>query len=125
MPAEGRADCDEAEPISLSEDLRLLIKEGKALSQAEIAWQKARVRFAASQASGVALLGLLAATLAFFALMALVVGAILALTPGLGPWGATAAVAGGLLVAALLASAIAALRMRHMQRLLADPQSNR
>ena len=125
MPAEGRADCDEAEPISLSEDLRLLIKEGKALSQAEIAWQKARVRFAASQASGLALLGLLAATLAFFALMALVVGAILALTPGLGPWGATLAVAGGLLVAALLASAIAALRMRHMQRLLADPQSNR
>lgn len=123
MNADSSPDPDEAEPISLGEDLRLLIEEGKALSQAEIAWQKARARYAAGQAGGIAVLGLLALALAFFALMALAVGSILALTPLLGPWGATAAVAGALLVAALLAAAIAAARMRRTQRLLADARS--
>jgi uncharacterized membrane protein YqjE len=111
---------DAADQATLSEDVRRLIDHGKGLAEAELAWQKARASYAAGQAGVVALLGLLALALAFFALMALVVGALAALVPALGLWGATAAVAGTLVVAALIAAAIAMLKLRSTARLIAD-----
>ena len=111
---------DAADQATLSEDVRRLIDQGKGLAEAELAWQKARASFAAGQAGVVALLGLLALALGFFALMALAVGALAALAPALGPWGATGVVAGALLLAALLAAAIAMLKLRSTARLVAD-----
>jgi len=105
---------------TLAEDLRQLIDDGRALAEAELAWQKARASFAGRQAGGIAILGTLAAALALLALFALSIGLLLALSPLLSPWGATAAVAGGLLLAGLLSGAAAAMRLRRMARLIAD-----
>jgi uncharacterized membrane protein YqjE len=115
-----QAGDDAADQASLSDDLRRLVDQGKALGQAELAWQKARAAYAGRQAGFIVGLAALAAALATFALVALVLGALMALTPPLGPWGATAAVAGGLLLAALIAAGIAMLKLRRTARLIAD-----
>ena len=109
-----------ADRPTLEDDLRQLMGDGRALLEAELAWQKARAVFAGKQAGGIALLGLLALSLAFFALMALVFGLVLALGPLLGAWGAMAAVTGGLLLAAVLAGLTAAMRVKRTLRLIAD-----
>ena len=108
---------------TLEDDVRQLVGDGRAFVEAELAWQKARAVFAGKQIGVIALLGLLALALAFFALMALVLGLILALTPSLGAWGAMAAVTGGLLLTAALAGLLAALRAKRMVRLIADKQA--
>lgn len=108
------------EPATLGEDVRQLIDDGRALAAAELSWQKARVAFAGRSAGGIALFGALAAAFGVFALVALTVGALLALTPQLGAWGAVGAVAGTLLLAAILCGAVAALRVRRTARLIAD-----
>lgn len=108
-----------AEP-TLAEDLHELIGDGRALIEAELNWQKARVSFAGRQAKGIVLLGLLAAALAFCALVALIFGLVLALAPVLTAWGAMAAVTGGLLLTAGLAGVVAGLRARRMVRLIAN-----
>jgi hypothetical protein len=110
---------------SLGDDLRQLTDDARALVEAELVWQKSRAVFAGKQAGGIAVLGLLAAALAFCALMALIFGMVLALVPLLTAWGATAAVSGGLLLAALLAGLLAALRARRMLRLIADRKPER
>jgi hypothetical protein len=118
---------DEAEALreqpTLEDDLRTLIGDGRAFIEAELAWQQARAVFAGKQIGGIALLGLLALALVFFALMALVFGTVLALATTLGAWGAMAAVTGGLLFAAALAALLAALRAKRMVRLISDKRS--
>ena len=116
-----------AEPITgpthhstLGDDLSQLIDDGRALASAELAWQKSRAAFAGKQAGGIALLAVLAAALAFCALMALIFGLVLALAPLLGAWGAMGAVAGGVLLAALIAGALAAFKAKRVARLIAD-----
>jgi hypothetical protein len=97
-----------------------MIGDARGWAEAELVWQKARALFAGKQIGVIALLGLLALALVFFALMALVLGLVLALTPLLGAWGAMAAATGGLLLAAALAGLLAALRAKRMVRLIAD-----
>ena len=104
----------------LGDDLRQLMEDGRTFVAAEIAWQKARASFAGKQAGGIALLGLSALALAFCALMALTFGLVLSLAPLLTAWGATAAVTGALLLAAMLAGAMAAMRAKRMTRLIAQ-----
>ena len=105
---------------TLGDDLRQLIDDGRALAGAELAWQKARARYAGKQAGGIAILGVLAAALAFCALLALIFGTVLSLVPLLTAWGATAAVTGGLLLAAAICGVVAGLRVRRVARLIAD-----
>ena len=107
-------------PATLGDDLRQLIDDGRALAAAELAWQKSRAAYVGKQAGGIAMLGLLAASLAFCALMALIFGLVLALTPLLTAWGAMGAVVGGLLLAALICGSVVALRVRRVTRLIAD-----
>ena len=111
------------EQPTLEEDVRQLFGDGRAWLEAELAWYKARASFAGKQLGTIALLGLLALALTFFALMALVFGLVLALVPVLTAWGAMAAVTGGLLLAASLVALLAALRARRMVRLIADKQA--
>ena len=116
-------DTDPEEPTpepTLGDDLRQLIDDGRALAAAELAWQKSRAAFAGKQAGGIAMLAVLAAALAFCALMALTFGLVLSLVPLLTAWGATGAVSGTLLLAALISGAMAALRVRRVARLIAD-----
>jgi len=121
MPREQLTDS--ADGPTLEDDVRQMLGDGRALIEAELAWQKARATFAGKQAGGIALLGLLALALAFFALMALVFGTVLALATMLGAWGAMAAVTGGLLLAAALAALMAAMRAKRTLRLIADRRS--
>ena len=83
---------------SLLGSARMLFEDGQTLLAAEIAFQKARVGFVLNRAKGILVLAVLALALLFFALMALVVGLLLALAPLIGPWGALAVVFTGLLV---------------------------
>ena len=122
---DAEADPEKSEPgfatqARLGDDLRQLIDDGRALAAAELAWQKSRAAYAGKQAGGIAILGLLAAALAFCALMALIFGLVLALTPLLTAWGAMAAAVGGLLLAALIFGAVAALRVKRVARTIAD-----
>ena len=104
----------EAAERSLSEDLRRLAEDARALSEAEFAYQKSRAAFAGQEVKRIAILGLLAGVLVFFALMALTLGLVLALTPWLTAWGATAVVVGGLLFAAVLCGLLAAALWKRM-----------
>ncbi|MEO0032352.1 MAG: hypothetical protein RIS94_2110 [Pseudomonadota bacterium] len=73
---------------SLSEDLRALLEDGQTLVEAELSFQRQRVAFGWNRAKSIALLLVGALFLAFFVLVALVVGLLLALTPLVGAWGA-------------------------------------
>ncbi len=85
------------EDDSLIGGARALFEDGQSLLAAEIAFQKARAGFLLGRAKGILALAALALALLFFALMALVVGLLLALAPLIGPWGALAVVFFGLL----------------------------
>lgn len=110
----------DASERSLTEDLRQLADDARALARAEIAYQKSRAVFAGQEVKWIAILGLLAAVLVFFALMALTLGLVLALTPILTAWGATAAVFVGLLAVAGLCALLAASRWKNMAATLSD-----
>ena len=114
---------DEAAERSLEEDLRQLADDARALAQAELAYQKSRAAFAGREAGRMAILGVAAAVFLFFALMALTLGLVIALTPALTAWGATAAVSGGLLLIALVCALIAAARWKYMTAALSDRSS--
>ena len=104
----------------LEDDLRGLVDRGLALAKAETELQKARGLYAAGKIKWIALLGGLALVLAFFSLVALTVGLVVALTPALGALGATLAVFGGLVVAALLCALIAARQWKSMAKALSN-----
>lgn len=94
---------------SLVDDVRQLVDDGRTLLEAELAYQKSRALVVGEAARAVAGWGALALALLFFALMALVLGLILALTPELGALAATGVVVAGLVVLAGIAG-ITALR---------------
>lgn len=110
----------ETEDLTLAEDLRLLAKDARALAEAELAFQKTRAAYAGAEVRGIVVLGAIAAALAFFALMAFVVGAVIALSPVLTPWGATAAVTLALLLAAALLGLTAKAKLGRMMKTVSD-----
>lgn len=87
---------------SLSEDIVALIDDGKTYVEAEIVFQKTRLAFAADRGKSGLLYGLFAFAVLHLALVALVVGAIFALTPLITALGATALVVGVLLLVGLI-----------------------
>ncbi len=117
---------DSGDPVverSLVEDVHLLLTDGRTLLEAELAYQKSRAFVAGAGAKGIVGWGALALALAFFGLMALVLGLLLALTPVLGSWGAMAAVVLGVLFTAALSGWIAIRRWKRMKALLSDNQT--
>lgn len=106
---------------SLFGSARALIENGRELVGAELAFQKARVGFVWGRAKGILALAVLALTLGFFTLMALVVGLLLALGPVLGPWGALGAVVLGLLIVIGLCVFGVLSRIRAVRAALFDP----
>jgi uncharacterized membrane protein YqjE len=111
---------DDPATRSLVGDVRQLVEDGRTLLEAELAYQKSRALVAGEAAKGVAGWGALALALVFFALMALVLGLVLALTPLLGALGATAAVVFGVLAAAALCGWIASKRWERASAQLSD-----
>lgn len=116
--AEGQGDV-EHEERSLLDDVRALIDDGKTYLEAELGFQKTRAAFVADRAKSTMVFGVVAALLAFLALIGLVVGSIIALTPLLTAWGASALVVGLLLLAAALAARAAGRKWSSLMRAIA------
>lgn len=107
---------------SLVDDVRQLVSDGRTLLEAELAYQKSRAAVAGQGAKGIAGWGALALALVFFALMAMVMGLVLALAALWGAWIATLAVVVGLLIAAGLSGWAAARRWQRMAKQLAEEE---
>ena len=103
---------------SLVDDVRELVSDGRTLLEAELAYQKSRAALAGRTAKSMAGWIALALSLVFFALMALVMGLLLILTPLIGGLGATLVVVFGLLGAAGLSGWVAMRRWQAMSRRL-------
>jgi len=103
---------------SIAQDLRQLAGEAKTLAQAEFALQKSRAAFVGAEARSIALLLVAAAVLVFFAVMACVVGTVIALGPVIGPWGAMAAVTLALLVIAVIGALRAKSKLKRMMTII-------
>ncbi|WP_068076734.1 phage holin family protein [Novosphingobium lentum] len=110
--------AEAAEPPALFDSLRALIDDGQTLAEAEIAFQKVRARYVLGRAKGIAALAVLGLFLAFFTLVALVVGLLLALTPLVGPWGALAIVGAALLAGTALCALVIARRVARIKAVL-------
>lgn len=101
---------DAPEPASgLIEDVAALVEDGRNLFEAEIAFQKTRLAFAANRSKSAVMAGVAAFAFLHLALIALVVGMVIALAPLVSAWGATAIVVGLLLLGAFAML----LRLRH------------
>lgn len=97
---------------SLMDDIEALIDDARTYFDAELSYQKSRAAFVADcLKKGIAFI-VVAVVLAFLALIGLTVGLVIALTPLITAWGATAAVVLGYLVIAglLVRSAIGAFK---------------
>jgi hypothetical protein len=112
--ADTAGDDEAAENRSLIDDVEVLIEDGKTYLEAELNFQKTRALFAGERAKGVAFYGLVAIAFAWMALIGLTIGAIFALTPTLGGWGATAVVVVAWLILAAIALRMAAGRWREL-----------
>ena len=87
-------------PPSLTEEIAGLVSDGRTYVEAEIAFQKSRLRFAAGKSKGVLLYGVMAFGFVHLGLIALVVGAVIALAPIVGGVAATVIVAGVMMIIA-------------------------
>lgn len=117
---------DASEPTAkpgMIDQLRGLYADGREMIDAEIGFQKARMSAAGRQVRTMALLGVVGLILISCALIALVVGTMIALIPILGAWGAMGATVAGSLVMAALCFWLAAGRVGKVSALFAaDPE---
>lgn len=100
-PAEP-ADASAPAGPSLVADVEALLADGKTYLEAELTYQKSRAGFTANRLKWTAIYGAAAFGLLHLALIALTVGAVIALTPETGPWMATAIVVAALFLGALI-----------------------
>jgi uncharacterized membrane protein YqjE len=103
-PADGEPWAGDPAPPedSLIEDVRILVEDGKTYLEAEIQYQKSRAALVADRGRSGAIHGAVALALVHLALVALVVGLVIALTPLITAWGATAVVVGVLVAVAVV-----------------------
>lgn len=106
---------------SLVDDIRELADAGKALAQAELAYQKGRASFISKSIRSIAILAGLVLVLLFCALLALTLGLILSLAPLLTPVGATAAVVAGFAMSAALGGMFALNHLRRLNAVIREP----
>jgi hypothetical protein len=102
----GAEDAPEARR-SLVDDIEDLVHDARTYFDAELTYQKTRAGFVGACIKRAIGMGLAAVLVASFAVIVLAVGLIIALTPHLTAWGATAVVAGAMLLAVLLLLRIA------------------
>ena len=121
--AEPADDDGEREVRSLRDDVEALIEDGRTYLETELVYQKTRAAFVADRAKGAVIYGALAAAFGVLALIGLTVGLIVALTPLLTAWGASALVVGLLTTAAFIAMRAASRRWeRLMQAIESDTE---
>jgi len=115
--------ASDAAARSLVDDVKQLVADGRTLLEAELAYHKSRAAVAGEAAKGVAGWGTLALALAFFALMALVLGLLLGLAELLGIWAATGIVVIVLLLVAGLCGMLAARRWQRAAAQISEPKA--
>ena len=92
---------------SLRDDVRALIDDGKTYVEAELQFQKSRVALVANRGRSGAIFAVGAVLLLHLTLITLAVGAVYALAPAIGRWGAVAVVVGLLLIGGIVLGVIA------------------
>jgi hypothetical protein len=111
LPKQAREDHARIEPAaeerSLIDDVELLIEDGKTYLEAELNFQKTRAAFVGDGAKRIVIFAVVAFVFAWLALIALTVGLVIALTPPLSAWGATAVVVIVWLLIAIVAASVA------------------
>lgn len=95
-------DSGPAAQRSLYDDIEALFTDARTYFDAELTYQKSRAGFVAGRIKVAVVSGLVAAFLAVLALIGLTMGLIIALTPLITAWGATAVVVLAILFAAYL-----------------------
>ncbi len=111
-----------ADKPGLVEQLRGLYSDGRELIDAEIDFQKARAGAAGRQVRAMAALAFVGLVLISCALIALVVGTMIALIPYLGAWGAMGATVAGTLVLAVLCFWLAVRRISKIGALFSSDE---
>lgn len=104
------------EEESLGQSFARLYADGRAYAQAEAERQKLRAGILAGGVRDAAILGVVAITLLFAAIVALLVGFVLALAPIVGALGATGIVFGSTLLIVILLLMLAKSRIGRMKR---------
>lgn len=110
----GQDDENAPNDESIGEVLSRLKESGQQYARAEFHRQKVRATEIGLEFRNIAVLLGIAAFLMLAAAVALLVGAILALTPTIGAWGATAVVVGAVLALAFLLVILARNRLRRL-----------
>ena len=87
---------------SLLDDVQALIDDARTYLDAELTYQKTRASFVSDRLKKAVVFGAGAAVIGLVAFIGLTVGLIIALTPLLTAWGATAVVVGLLLIVAFV-----------------------
>ncbi len=113
-------DGTEPDLRSLRDDVEALIEDGRTYLETELVYQKTRAAFVADRAKGAVIYGAMAAAFGVLALIGLTVGLIIALTPLLTAWGASALVVGLLVIAAFLAMRAASRRWKRLMQAIED-----
>ncbi|MBO9725562.1 MAG: phage holin family protein [Novosphingobium sp.] len=112
----------EGEDLSLMEDVRLLVGEARTFAQAELAYQKTRAAFVGAETRSVAVLGIGAMVLVLLAIVALVLGLVIALGTLIGPWLAMIVVPVAVLAVAAIMAVSARARLKRMLTLLSSKE---
>jgi hypothetical protein len=107
-PSAGADEGDDGNETLITDDISDLIDSGRTYIEAELAFQKTRASLTVSNSGKALVAVILALVLLHIALIALAVGAVLALQPLVTIWGAIGIVVGVLLlgVAALVRNAL-------------------
>lgn len=108
FPADPAPETRPRQNPSLVDDITAFLSDGKTYLRTELAFQKSRAGYSASQAKSAVVFALGALAFLHLALIALTVGLVFALSTVMGPWFATAIVVAGL----ILVGGIFALQLR-------------
>ncbi|WP_066556439.1 phage holin family protein [Croceicoccus bisphenolivorans] len=120
-----QAEASESDPAadrSLAEDIKALVSDGRLLAEAEIDFHRKRAIFGAKEGQKIAASFAIAGVLAFFALMALVVGLVLALGQIIGYWGSTVVVTAALVILALVFVSKGKARLARLKTVLSEEE---
>ncbi|WP_170234815.1 phage holin family protein [Croceicoccus sediminis] len=114
--------ADLAAERSLAEDIKALVSDGRLLAEAEIDFHKKRAIYGANEGKKIAISFAIAGVLAFFAVMGLVFGLILALGQIITYWGSTAVVVGALLLIAFVFVSMGKSRLDRVKSVLSTEE---
>lgn len=123
-PVTGEATDARPSPSSMiREELETLVEDGKTYAEAELAFQKTRLSFAADRGKSVVILAVLALGFVHLMLIALVVGAVFALAPIVGGLEATGIVVGTLLLLTIIFGLMIRSKIRDVTAAFAKPEA--